>query len=254
MIPGSEHAFAFKSLADALVLRNEVIERLESADAEPDPHRKSQLLTFVIIGGGLVGVELLGELTTFVDGIRHLYRNVDRSEVRFVLLQAGDRIMPEIDPTLAAYGVQVLTQRPGVELRTNTRVRAIESGKVHLAHETILADTIVLAAGAVPSPIVAGLPCEKNPRGQYQVGALRCGSPVSSRSVGDRRLRSRFWGLTETAYPGLAQHVRIGKSAGTQRLRRAEWVSAPAVRLPHARHHGIVRGQGGAFGRFLKYA
>ena len=87
MIPGSEHAFTFKTLADALLLRNHVIERFERADVETDPRRKAQLLTFVIIGGGLVGVELLGELTAFVDGIVPLYKHVNRDEVRFVLLQ-----------------------------------------------------------------------------------------------------------------------------------------------------------------------
>ena len=108
MIPGSEHAFTFKTLADALLLRNYVIERFERADVESDPRRKSQLLTFIIIGGGLVGVELLGELTSFVDGIAPFYKHIDRDEVRFVLLQGGDRIMPEIDPALAAYGHQAL--------------------------------------------------------------------------------------------------------------------------------------------------
>ncbi|MBV8236533.1 MAG: FAD-dependent oxidoreductase, partial [Acidimicrobiia bacterium] len=92
MIPGSEHAFTFKTLADALLLRNHVIERFERADVETDPQRKAQLLTFVIIGGGLVGVELLGELTAFVDGITPLYPHVQREEARFLLLQGADRI------------------------------------------------------------------------------------------------------------------------------------------------------------------
>src|SRR5437660_1002827 len=126
MIPGSEHAFTFKTLADALFLRNHVIERFERADVEADPERKKQLLTFVIIGGGLVGVELLGELTAFVDGITPLYKHVSRDEVRLLLLQGGERIMPEIDPKLADYGARVLAGRRGVELRTKTRVRAIE--------------------------------------------------------------------------------------------------------------------------------
>ena len=108
MIPGSEHAFTFKTLADALLLRNHVIERFERADVETDLRRKTQLLKFVIIGGGLVGVELLGELTSFVDGITPLYKHVDRGEVRFILLQGGNRIMPEIDPTLADYAARVL--------------------------------------------------------------------------------------------------------------------------------------------------
>src|SRR4051794_9386825 len=68
MIPGSEYAFTFKTLADALLLRNHIIERFERADVETDPQRKAQLLTLVVIGGGLVGVELMGELTAFVDG------------------------------------------------------------------------------------------------------------------------------------------------------------------------------------------
>src|ERR1700751_326877 len=92
MIPGSEHAFTFKTLADALLLRNHVIERFERADVEADPRRKRRLLTFAVIGGGLVGVELFGELTAFVDDIAPLYRHVSRDLVRFLLLQADDRI------------------------------------------------------------------------------------------------------------------------------------------------------------------
>src|SRR5271154_3721288 len=94
LIPGSEHAFTFKTLADALLLRNHVIERFERADVEADTQRKRRLLTFAIIGGGLVGVELFGELTAFVDGITPLYKHVNRAEVRFFLLQGADRIMP----------------------------------------------------------------------------------------------------------------------------------------------------------------
>ena len=133
MIPGSEHAFTFKTLADALLLRNHVIERFERADVETDPQRKAQLLTFVIIGGGLVGVELLGELTAFVDGITPLYEHVSRDEIRLLLIQGAGRIMPEIDPALAGYGARVLARRRGVDLRTDMRVRAIEPGRVHLA-------------------------------------------------------------------------------------------------------------------------
>ena len=104
MIPGSEHAFTFKTLADALLLRNHIIERFERADVETDAELKRRQLTFVIIGGGLVGVELFGELTAFADGIAPLYKRVNRDEVRFVLLQAGERIMPEMNPKLAEYG------------------------------------------------------------------------------------------------------------------------------------------------------
>src|SRR5207253_4111518 len=123
MIPGSEQAFTFKTLADALLIRNHMIECFERADVEIDPQHKRRQLTFVIIGGGLVGVELFGELTAFADGIAPLYRHAGRDDVRFVLLQGGDRLMPEIDPTLAAYGARVLGNRCGADVRTGAKVR-----------------------------------------------------------------------------------------------------------------------------------
>ncbi|MBV9125960.1 MAG: NAD(P)/FAD-dependent oxidoreductase [Planctomycetes bacterium] len=205
MIPGSEHAFTFKTLADALLLRNHVIERFERADVETDPLRKAQLLTFVIIGGGLVGVELFGELTAFVDGIIPLYKQVQRSEVRCLLLQGGDRIMPEINPKLADYGARVLGKRRGASLRTNAKVGAIEPGKVHLGEETIAADTIVLAAGIVPNPVVAGLPVEKDKHGHILVEAtMRCRSHPDLWAIGDCAV---IPGPDGKPYPNLAQHA-----------------------------------------------
>ncbi|HEV3340313.1 MAG TPA: NAD(P)/FAD-dependent oxidoreductase [Pirellulales bacterium] len=205
MIPGSEHAFTFKTLADALLLRNHMVECFERADAETDPELKQRSLTFVIIGGGLVGVELFGELTAFVDGIAPLYKHVDRDRVRFVLLQGADRIMPEINRDLADYGAQVLSQRRGADIRTSAAVREIEPHRVHLSDETIEADTIVLAAGIVPNPVVAGLPVEKDKRGHILVDAtMRCPS------------RPEVWALGDCAsipapdgkpYPNLAQHA-----------------------------------------------
>jgi NADH dehydrogenase len=205
MIPGSEHAFTFKTLADALLLRNHVIERFERADVETDPQRKRRLLTFAIIGGGLVGVELFGELTAFVDGFAPLYKHVNRNEVRFLLLQGGDRLMPEINPKLAAYGTQVLSKRQGAGIRTNTPVRAIEPGKVHLPQETIEADTIVLAAGVVPNPVVAGLPVEKDRRGHIVVdGTMRCPSHPEVWTLGDC---GSIPAPDGKPYPNLAQHA-----------------------------------------------
>jgi NADH dehydrogenase len=205
MIPGSEHAFTFKTLADAILLRNHVIECFERADVETDAQRKRRLLTFAIIGGGLVGVELFGELTAFVDGITPLYKHVNRNDVRFVLLQGGDRIMPEISPTLADYGARVLATRSGAAIRTDSPVRAIEPGKVHLPEETIEADTIVLAAGIVPNPVVAGLPVEKDRRGHIIVeGTMRCPSHPEVWALGDC---ASIPGPDGKPYPNLAQHA-----------------------------------------------
>ena len=205
MIPGSEHAFTFKTLADSLLLRNHIIECFERADAENDPKLKQRSLNFVIIGGGLVGVELFGELTAFVDGIAPLYNHVDRDQAHFVLLQATDRIMPEINRDLANYGVQLLSQRCGADIRTNAAVREIEPHRVHLSDEAIEADTIVLAAGIIPNPVVAGLPVAKDKRGHIIVDAtMRCPSHPEVWALGDC---ASIPAPDGKPYPNLAQHA-----------------------------------------------
>jgi NADH:ubiquinone reductase (H+-translocating) len=205
MIPGSEHAFTFKTLADALLLRNHIIERFEQADVERDPERKRKLLTFVIIGGGLVGVELFGEMTAFVDGIAALYKHVNRSEVRFILLQGGERILPEIDAKLADYAARLLDKRLGADIRTKTVVRALSPGTVHLADGMIQAATIILAAGIVPNPVVAGLPVEKDRRGHIVVdGTMRCKSNPEVWAIGDC---ASIPAPDGKPYPNLAQHA-----------------------------------------------
>jgi NADH dehydrogenase len=205
MIPGSEAAFTFKTLADAMVLRNHLIERFERADEEMDPAQRRRQLTFVIIGGGLVGVELFGELTAFVDEIARLYPHVARDEVRFVLLQASDRLMPEMDQRLADYGTRILRRRRGVDIRTSAAVQSIELGKVHLKDETIEAETIVLAAGILPSPVVAALPVEKDKRGHIVVDAtMRCPTRPEVWALGDC---AQVPGPDGKPYPTLAQHA-----------------------------------------------
>jgi NADH dehydrogenase len=205
MIPGSEHAFTFKTVADALLLRNHVIERFERANAERDPDRKRRQLTFVIIGGGLVGVELFGELTAFADQIAPLYQSVNRNEVRFILLQGGDRLMPEIDPRLADYGTEVLRQRTGADIRTGAKVRAIEPGAVHLSNETIEAQTIVLAAGVATEPVVAALAVPKDRRGRITVdGTMRSPSRPELWAIGDC---ATIPSPSGEPYPTLAQHA-----------------------------------------------
>jgi NADH dehydrogenase len=131
-----------------------------------------------------------------------------------VLLQGADRIMPEIDSVLAEYGAQVLAARRGVELRTSVRVQAIEPNTVHMANETIVADTIILAAGVVPSPVVADLPIAKDKSGRIVV-----------ESTMQNREHADVWALGDCAsipgpdgkpYPALAQHaMREAKVAAT---------------------------------------
>ncbi len=204
-IPGSEHAFTFKSLADAVLLRNHLIERFERAAVETDSARKRSLLTFVVIGGGLVGVELFGELTAFVDEIARLYQGVERDEVRFLLLEAGDRLMPQLDAESGNYAGKILGRRKGSEVRVNTKVKSIEPDGIILEGERILAATVVLAAGIVPSPVVANLAVQKDRKGKIVVDeTMRSKSHPEVWALGDC---ASIPGPDGKPYPALAQHA-----------------------------------------------
>src|SRR5215469_2063278 len=204
-IDGSGLAFTFKTLADAILLRNHVIERMERAEVESDPNLRRRELTFVVIGGGLVGVEVFGELSAFMDEVLRYYPRIRRDEIRLHLLEAGERIMPEISERLATYSARVLSGRAGVSIRTNTPVERITPGRVHLKDEVLEASTVILSAGTTPSPLVAKLPLEKDARGKILVEAtMRC------------KQRPELWAVGDCAsipdpdgkpYPELAQHA-----------------------------------------------
>lgn len=205
IIPGSEHALAFKTLADAISLRNHVIQRFERADAESDPTRRQAQLAFVVIGAGLVGVELIGELTDFVRHVSRIYPLVDPSLIQFHLIEAGPRITPEFDESLASYGERVLRTR-GVSVRTGMKVRSIEPGRVHLDDGGMLAsETIVLATGVVPNPLLAGIAVPKDRKGRIEVdGSMRVRSHENIWALGDC---AAIPDPTGTPYPPLAQHA-----------------------------------------------
>jgi NADH dehydrogenase FAD-containing subunit len=124
LIPGSSHALTFKTMADALVLRNRLIEQFERADATAASSTRRGCLTVVIIGGGLVGVELLGELTAFADDVLRFYPRIRRSEIRFLLCEAGARVLPEVDEQLAIDARRLLEQR-GAEIRWCAPLRPV---------------------------------------------------------------------------------------------------------------------------------
>jgi NADH dehydrogenase len=204
LIPGSSNAMTFKTMADALVLRNHLIGRFEAADAAANAAERRRCLSVVIIGGGLVGVELVGELTAFADNVLRFYPHIRRDELCFRLFEAGPRILPEIDSTLAATASRVLESR-GVDIHVSTAVRSIDKGGVRLEGDSIDAGTVVLTAGIVPSAVASAVPVVHDQRGRIAVDAtMRSPSHPQVWALGDS---AAIPGPDGRPYPALAQHA-----------------------------------------------
>jgi NADH dehydrogenase len=168
MVNAEKLAFNFKSLLDAIRIRNHVIEMFERADREPDASRRAQLLTFVVAGGGFAGVELAGALNDFGRGILADYPRLNPRDVRIVLIHARDRILPELSESLAKYAQEKMEAR-GVQFRLNTRLRDARPGLVVLNDGEIPAQTLVWAAGTAPNPLLLAQPVERDKRGAVKV-------------------------------------------------------------------------------------
>jgi NADH:ubiquinone reductase (H+-translocating) len=224
IVPGSEYGRSFKTLADAIALRNHVIQLFERADVEQDPERKRTLLTFVIIGGGLVGVELMGELTEFVFAVADLYPHVRRDEVRFELIEGAPHLVPELEPDLGDYAERVFVKR-GVRVRLNTKVNSIDPGRVNLpppsspirgdaagrdgkVGELIPAETIIVSTGVLPNPLVASLPLDRDKKGRVKVHpTMRSTSHPEVWALGDCASIPDPKDPQGRPYPPLAQHA-----------------------------------------------
>lgn len=203
-IPGAEHALTFKTIIDAIAFRNHVIEAFERADAAVDPAARARDLTFVVVGGGLVGVELCGEMSEFIYRLLAAYPRIARKEVRVVLLQRGPRLLPELNEKSGHYAEKRLT-RSGITVRTGTGVERIEPDRVFLpGGEVVEAGTVILSAGLAPNPVLAGLDL---PRTRDRVTADGCMRVVD---------RPNVWAIGDCAavpgpdgqpYPTLAQHA-----------------------------------------------
>lgn len=164
----TQHALPFKTLGDALYLRNHVIHALEEASIEQDPALKQALLTFVVVGGGFSGVECAAELNDLVRRVARTYRNIDPQKIRVVLLEIADRILPELVEKLQQLALKVLT-RKGLEIRLKTGIAAATSDEVILSDGSrIGTKTVVSTVPSRPNPIIEGLDLPKE-RGRVKV-------------------------------------------------------------------------------------
>lgn len=183
------YAPGLKSIDDAVEIRRRVLLAFEAAEREIDPAKRAQLLSFVVIGGGPTGVEVAGavaELARFA--LDRDFRVAKPYEARVLLIEAGPRVLPALSPELSEKTVMQLAEL-GVHVRTGTMVDAIGPRGVRLqTGETLLADTVVWAAGVACSPLIRGLtPSVEVDRQGRAVVAKDCSIPGYPRSfvIGD---------------------------------------------------------------------
>ena len=186
-VPGlAEHAIGFKGLADAIWLRNHVVETLEEANATEDPARREELLTYVFVGGGYAGLEALAELQDFAADAMESYPRARLHGMRWVLVEASDRVLPEIDRQLADYALRELRGR-GIDIRLRTTLEEVGANSARLSSgETLPTRTVVWTAGVAPQPILRDLNVPLDERGRVPVDErLRVQGMDSVWAIGD---------------------------------------------------------------------
>jgi len=200
-----ENAMPFRTLADAMVLRNHLIHVLEEADVEEDQELRRELLTFVVAGGGFSGVEVMAELNDFVCSVKRNYLRLRNEPHRCVIVQAGDRILPEMSEVLAISAQRILRKR-GVEIILNDRLKAATSERAILQSGTeIPCKTLISTVPSALPPVVQKLDCPKE-HGKLLVNA----------GLELKDYEGKVWALGDCAYmttiagtkvPPTAQHA-----------------------------------------------
>ncbi|MFC0526288.1 NAD(P)/FAD-dependent oxidoreductase [Phytohabitans kaempferiae] len=154
-IPGlREHGIGFKTIGEAIYLRNHVLDRLDVAAVTTDPETRRRALTFVFVGGGYAGIEALAEMEDMARDALKYYPELTVADMHWVLVEATQRVLPEVDRDMGAYTVQQLLKR-GLDIRLDTRLDSCVDGVVKLSDgDSFASDTIVWTAGVKPSPML----------------------------------------------------------------------------------------------------
>jgi NADH:ubiquinone reductase (H+-translocating) len=198
-VPGlAEYGLGFKTLADAIALRNRALLNLEIAESLPDDAARREYLSFVFVGAGYAGLEGIAELQDYVADVIDRYPRCRMIGSRFVLVEARERVMPEIPASLAEFATRELRGR-GMEIRTNTMLASAEADSVTLSTgERIPTRLLCWTAGVRPAPVVAKLGLPLGPGGRIEVDAtMRVAGTSNVWAIGDA-----------AAVPDPAQHRR----------------------------------------------
>jgi NADH dehydrogenase len=188
-IPGlAEQGIAFRTVAEAIYLRNQVLSRLDLAASTDDDKLRGRALTFVFVGGGYAGIEAIAELEDMARDALRFYKTLAQTDMRWVMVEAADRILPEVSLDMAQYTVRQLEER-NIEVRLKTKVESMVGGRVELSDGSFFeTDTIVWTAGVRAHPLLEAtdLPLDEKKR-------LRCTAELRVEGV------EGAWGAGDSA-------------------------------------------------------
>src|SRR3954462_3437328 len=219
-LPGlAEHGLGFKTISEAIALRNRALFNLEIAESLEDPEARRPYLTFVFVGAGYAGVEGIAELQHFVADVIERYPRARLDGTRWILVEAEDRIMPEIPPSLAEFTTTELRAR-GIEGQTNTRVNSVEEAAVELSSgERIPTRTLCWTAGVKPPAVSRELGLPLTPQGR-----IDCDEYTRVRGL------DNVWAVGDTAaIPDPAQNRKAPSPPTAQHALRQGKVAADNV-------------------------
>ncbi len=178
-VPGlAEHGIGFKTIGEAIYLRNHVLARLDLAISITDPDRRRSALTFVFIGGGYAGVEAIAELQDMARYATRYYDGIEPDDMRWVLVEAATRIMPEVSLGLSLYTVERLVEHK-IDVRLDTRLDSVVDGHVVLSDgDEFDAETVVWTAGVKANPVLEATDLPRDDKGR-----LPCNANLTVRGV-----------------------------------------------------------------------
>jgi NADH dehydrogenase len=211
-IPGlAQQGVGFKTIEEAIYLRNQIINCLDVAESTPDQARRRRALTFCFVGGGYAGVEAIAELEDLARDATAYYQHVTPGDLRFVLVEALGRILPEVGDDLGEYTVMQLSER-NIDIRLKTRLESCTDGVVKLSDGTVFeSDTIVWTAGVKANPVMAGFGLPLDDRGR-----LKCLADLRVEGVEDA------WGAGDgCAVPDLTKPGQFTGPSAQHAVRQA---------------------------------
>ncbi|MGP4004632.1 NAD(P)/FAD-dependent oxidoreductase [Streptomyces sp. 8N706] len=186
-VPGlAEYGIGFKTVEEAIGLRNHVLEQMDIASSTRDPEVRDAALTFVFVGGGYAGVEALAELEDMARYASRYYHNVSPEDMKWILVEATARILPEVGEEMGQYAVRELRGR-GIDVRLETRLDSCEDRVAVLSDGSRFPTrTLVWTAGVKPHPVLAASDLPLNGRGRLKcTAALRVDGVDHAWGAGD---------------------------------------------------------------------